>query len=160
MCAPFLKLINGYGKTIKFCNFQSMELLLTIYACNEDINVINQGSHSRHDFPILHISMTQQKLSTKTYFPPVIPFPGTSVFLVLHICSCSKLSGHSLYTYMLYIRHNLWKGRIWLNLTDLGTIQMLILIIFTLYGMILSTQKCFQKRFNLWSIPAQSMLNP
>ncbi len=57
-------------------------------------------------------------------------------------------------------RHNLWKGRMWLNLTDLGAIQMLILIIYTLYGMILGTQRCFQKRFNLWSIQAESMLNP
>ena len=75
-------------KTIKFCNFQSMKLLSTIYACNEDLNVINQGSHSLHDFPVLHISMTHQKLSSKTIFTSgkelqVIPFPGTSVFLVI-----------------------------------------------------------------------------
>ena len=56
-------------------------------------------------------------------------------------------------------RINLWKGRILLNLTDLGTIQMPILIIFTFYGMILSTQRCFHKRFNLWSIHAQSTIS-
>ncbi len=42
-------------KTIKVCNFQSMQLLSTIY----DINPLD-------DLDLLYISMTQQKLPTKT----------------------------------------------------------------------------------------------
>ena len=52
-----------------------MKLLSTTYACNEDLNVINQGSHSLHDFPLLQISMTQQKLSSKTIFSTCNSFP-------------------------------------------------------------------------------------
>ncbi len=33
------------------------------------------------DFSLLHIPMTQQKPSSEAYFPPVIHFQGTSVFL-------------------------------------------------------------------------------
>ncbi len=52
-----------------------MTLLSTIYAFGQDINPFD-------DFALLHISMTQPKLSSKTYFHSAIHFPGTSVFLV------------------------------------------------------------------------------
>ncbi len=75
-CMKRCVLQNQYAALIKQVrNFKSMQLLSTIYACSQDINPLD-------DFPILHISMTQQKPSSKTYFPPGIHFDGTFVFLL------------------------------------------------------------------------------
>ena len=68
---------------MKFCNFQSMKVLSTIYAWSEDINPLD-------DFPLIHMSMTVTKASTKTIFSTCNSFPW-DLRLSIKFCNCQSM---------------------------------------------------------------------
>ncbi len=63
-------------KTIKFCTFQSVKLLSTIY----EINPLD-------DLALLHISMTQQMLSSKTILATCNSYPWDLRFSSIILCA-------------------------------------------------------------------------
>ncbi len=89
-------------------NFQSIKVLSTIYAWSEDINPLD-------DFPLLHISMTQQKLSSKTIFSTCNSFSWDLRFSSIYIWFITWNSENvDNVTEWIQLLHNIYDGFIYI----------------------------------------------